>query len=648
MATETEPKVSCSLNINEIIVALHNKALSQAKSKLEIQNTAIKDNGKEFTNFGKHCIIALAKDKVSGEDLDKTEAINTLKTYIQWFAGPDIAKSFDENKVVPLYDSNAVSKTDSNKKQTPSESILSFSQFCHLINEDESEENHPESNKSKKTHDDLKTDDAKDPIIGYYIAYMFKSEGKSGKSFIKNIKAGLGKKILAKLGLNVGIGLKVTSLFGGGSKEKKIGVKFRLGGKDGVFNKLFKDADPEQIKTNYQKAIAKKFSQSKPQIDLWDSKTVLVQKSIKDSIDSSQRKEIANSKWCLFTTITKSDPSFKLYTDSVISDCVNSAYKDSAVGIFNKNNKALSFLKGGVITPDKVIRVGNYVSNEEAKNQAKKQINDESLTIDLASIVKMIAEAGATDGNDLKSRAKSSLEEISKNITSQYGPGNKSIVQYLGMKFNTRSKTDPFPISSNTVYPQITTLAKLKSIKDAEFFNISSIKDIGTQDKADGRILFIKINAISKNEFDTQIKSQESQIKSKLIELLSQYGVETVGDLYILERNPLRSGDQIPKSSLPKESVDTYTKTIMTRLFESVTPNTSGSIEQSIFEDDEQSAPTPAQEADIRNYDVIIALPFDARSKNTKEKRVVSSNTTLFIVPLPTADKDESTSSDEQ
>ena len=86
----------------------------------------------------------------------------------------------------------------------------------------------------------------------------------------------------------------------------------------------------------------------------------------------------------------------------------------------------------------------------------------------------------------------------------------------------------------------------------------------------------------------------------------------------------------------------------MTRLFESVTPNTSGSIEQSIFEDDEQSAPTPAQEADIRNYDVIIALPFDARSKNTKEKRVVSSNTTLFIVPLPTANKDEAASSDEQ
>ena len=85
----------------------------------------------------------------------------------------------------------------------------------------------------------------------------------------------------------------------------------------------------------------------------------------------------------------------------------------------------------------------------------------------------------------------------------------------------------------------------------------------------------------------------------------------------------------------------------MTRLFESVTPNTGGSIEHSIFEDDEPSDLTPAQEADIRNYDVIIALPFDARSKNTKEKRVVSSNTTLFIVPLPTADKDESTSSDE-
>ena len=49
----------------------------------------------------------------------------------------------------------------------------------------------------------------------------------------------------------------------------------------------------------------------------------------------------------------------------------------------------------------------------------------------------------------------------------------------------------------------------------------------------------------------------------------------------------------------------------------------------------------------IRNYDVIIALPFDARSKNTKEKRVVSSNTTLFIVPLPTANKDEAASSDE-
>lgn len=81
------------IDINEIFYKLHEVALEQAKAAspdIDIQNLGVDDKAKNYEGTGDFMIVARAKDEQKGIP-DKSEFVKTIKKYVEFFVGKDIA-----------------------------------------------------------------------------------------------------------------------------------------------------------------------------------------------------------------------------------------------------------------------------------------------------------------------------------------------------------------------------------------------------------------------------------------------------------------------------------------------------------------------------------------------------------------------------
>lgn len=82
----TEPTSVAELYVDDLIVALHGKALESIKSFADftVQNSAIEGDGKNATFYGagSHIVAAIPKDSNKHPKIPKATAFEILKTYI--------------------------------------------------------------------------------------------------------------------------------------------------------------------------------------------------------------------------------------------------------------------------------------------------------------------------------------------------------------------------------------------------------------------------------------------------------------------------------------------------------------------------------------------------------------------------------------
>lgn len=123
------------MSVASILTALHYKALKEADPQSKgcrINNSAIEGEGKDakVSSAGEH-IISVFKDSTGdkGGKLKKDDAVSMLKSYVQWFVGPDLAGKVNNSTVVPL------EQAPGSAQPAKNESTMSFKQYLEMIGE---------------------------------------------------------------------------------------------------------------------------------------------------------------------------------------------------------------------------------------------------------------------------------------------------------------------------------------------------------------------------------------------------------------------------------------------------------------------------------------------------------------------------------
>ena len=362
-----------SLSIPTIISALHQKALKEtnaASKGAKITNSAIEDGKDKLNSAGEHIISAIPAEE--GKELDKKTAIELLKTYVQWFVGPDLAKKVDSSTVKSLLEAPGTKKNDSKDEKNESKKFMSFRQYLLLeadgeeppkFEDSEEKKEEPEEKEEgseppkfegddKEKKDDGKenskkdSDDKKDDNVGYYIPYSLKVEGlpqtalkdsmkKFAKTFFDDVK------------------FTASGLFGGGDSFTVKDVKDK-------WNEAFGPIDPDDLKDKITKEINTKFPKIEhTDVEVQDQDTLI--SDLGSQIDSAQKKLIRSSKYSLFIKVREFDPKKPLLNSRIIADIVTS----SISGLFKKfKNK---------ITKNDVIYIQGY-RDEHADTLALKKL----------------------------------------------------------------------------------------------------------------------------------------------------------------------------------------------------------------------------------------------------------------------------------
>ena len=383
---QAEAKTVAEISIPTIIGALHQNALknSNAQSKgARLTNSAIddKDGKAKIKAAGEHLISVMPID--ANKPLEKKTAIDILKTYVQWFVGPDLAKKVDSLTVKSLKEapgneqenkaeeSKKDTTKDKNKTNKPKsgdsfedsesldESLHKFMSFKRFLNEakeaeekndfqsgedlDENPENEKKSDDSFDNSEDLdddkennkiEDDESKQSQLGYYIPYNLKIEGLPQTAL---------KDAMKKFALTFFDDVKITAsgLFGGGDSFTIKDVKEK-------FRDAFGPIDPDDLVANVQKEIDQiKHPNSDPvEVKVRDKKTLL--SDIGKQADAAQRKMIDSANYSLWIKLTEFDPKKAIFNTRVIADIVTSSIK----GLYKKfKNK---------ITKNDVVYIENY------------------------------------------------------------------------------------------------------------------------------------------------------------------------------------------------------------------------------------------------------------------------------------------------
>ena len=150
---------------------------------------------------------------------------------------------------------------------------------------------------------------------------------------------------MKKLGADLlkAVGIKFTSLFGGGGDKHTIGDL--VDGLDAIFGKM----DPGDFEKFFNEEMTKRMKGTKAEAKVWDTKTIL--KYLKKEVGKNKSK-VAAAEYALCVKVDKNDKSYKLFNEDAIANITNASIKGVMRGIMKK-------IQYGVKAKD-VILVNNY------------------------------------------------------------------------------------------------------------------------------------------------------------------------------------------------------------------------------------------------------------------------------------------------
>lgn len=402
-AKQVEATVVADINVNGILVQLHEKALSQLGSKeYTIENSAIDGTGKnaKFYGAGDHIVLARCVD--ASKEIPKPDALKLIQTYVQWFVGPDLKSDLKEEDLIEMgIDGTAKSEEDKKKEkdtQEKAEKTLdkasiqlktndvllermknNMSFYSYLFEADDETADSKDDNADKETDSDAdeKTNekDKVESAPAYYIVYKIDIEGQKSHPLARALGK-FGKKIAGFFGKALG-GMGVS--FGNWRSGSQGDVK-TLGDLAGGLVKTvadaFKKMDINEFISKYKANFVKKFPQSKNEnIEAWDLKTL--KKEVGNNITPKDLAKIKKAKYSITTKISKGNKSQKVIDKEVIADMMTTSLK----GLFKKLTQSIS--------PDDVIKVTNYDDSYKDKNDnmiKKNKSNTKEKKLQTASV----------------------------------------------------------------------------------------------------------------------------------------------------------------------------------------------------------------------------------------------------------------------
>ena len=386
-----EVAIVCTLNLRQILVALHEKALKEIKSKdLTVQNSAIEGEGGKDAKFygaGEHLIAAIPRDQ-KGLDkniVDKKSAVEVLANYVQWFVGPDLKAKVTEDVLKPLEDGaegkvkdNHQKKDDikkskkddlSGKKFRESIYVPSFSQYLLLEADptkagedpegDDQEDVDAKNDATDAAAEDAdagkveQKDDKEKPEFsdgkaqGWYVNYRLTIPGQKEHPIADAMKKFVGDLVKA-------FGVQFGSIFSGDTSKHTIGGL--VDDLDSIFGKM----DATEFESEFNNEMKKRMKSTDAQAKVWDTKTIL--KFLKQDVGKHKAK-LAPVQYALCVRVDKRDKSYKLFNEDAIANIANTAIKGALRGIAKK-------IKFGVKAKD-VILVNNYADNKKDKEDNK-------------------------------------------------------------------------------------------------------------------------------------------------------------------------------------------------------------------------------------------------------------------------------------
>ncbi len=374
-----------------------------------IVNSAISEDGKSLTSAGHHIVSIVLDAKGKAADEVKKAASEALRAYANVFGGPESEKALVDDKIYSLDDEVGADENNEGKEGAPSvsESVSSrdsainshrkrfasllvteagkdlISQvvksridsgewqlddvrknlkdkYYQQIKTDLADAGDDPDNAKKQSVDSIqkvidskefedsldvssKKDDSGGPAkLGYYFVYEFKVNGLKETSVGDALKKA-GAKILD------GVGIKFTSLFGGGGDEIS-GKDLRQG-----LSSAFGGIDPNQLVSKFHANMAKKIpTGGRCDVSVYDKNTIL--RSTKQYLDAQAKKKVMDADYTLAMRVSEQEGR-KGITPQLIADVLTA----SISGVFKKfKNK---------VTKDDVIVVNN--SKNRGRNAAR-------------------------------------------------------------------------------------------------------------------------------------------------------------------------------------------------------------------------------------------------------------------------------------
>ena len=381
---------AAQISIDSIFKQMHDIAVEKSKDTAKVQNSIFDESGK-FHGAGSHIIAAMPL-KDNEDKIESSVALNAIKTYVQWFSGPDIANTINEDDLIEIED-----EAD-NKESNESIKIPSFLQYIKEANDKEAND----KEKNDEVQNSKKDDSSNITAKGYYITYKLEIEGQKETPLSDALKT-FGKGLLKGLGIQ-------SFDWKAGAKGKEHTVGDLIDTLDQVFGKI----NPEELRARFTKNAKAKYPQTTANdVYFYDQKTIL--HHLKGKLESNDIKKIKTADYSLCYRVPANDKSKKLINTTVVADLITRSIK----GLFKKFKN--------VVKKEDVILVNDY--NETNKDQKKidkklEQANDKNITTDSANInykSSLINEETSNDNSDDKK-----LDENFKNMSAELSKLAKS------------------------------------------------------------------------------------------------------------------------------------------------------------------------------------------------------------------------------
>lgn len=420
----------CTIDIDDIFVQLHQKAIEQLKgSSCTIRNSAIEGDGKnvEFSGPGKHLIAVIPASKDKDAKISQEEGLKALQTYVQWFAGPDVSGKITAKDLLPIEGEEDDSAKKDKKSTTKNESFVpSFLDYLLLEDGEEagsdsgsedtnkdggtaSDSSGDASEESKNTGTDDKdastatnkeppkaSDDNNGKAAGWYIAYEIEVADQTKKSW-SSVFDKFTKSLLSTF---KNFGVRITGFRTGGETTLTVGdVAAKL---EGIFGGI----DPNEMQQNFSKELKQKFPQTTTSTEVFDKPTIL--KHLKKRLEGQDRAKVNKADLSLCVKVARNDKSRKLINVKVIADLLTKSIK----GIWKTFKNA--------VDPKDIVLVNGYDENDKSKDKAAKNLanntNDESMDAASGSLVVEDGEETSSEA-DSKDAAKSTRKSVEEQIS---------------------------------------------------------------------------------------------------------------------------------------------------------------------------------------------------------------------------------------